>query len=201
MQFYRKINMEITKLSQLDLTKTYSYFDYLSWKFQERVELYRGKIYEMSPAPTSKHQRLLGKINYPLYSFLEGKKCEVFQAPFDVRLQRNTNDKKNITVVQPDICVICDPYKIDERGCNGAPDLVVEILSPGNSKNEMKQKFELYEEAGVLEYWIVEPEKEIVLQYLLENGQYTNHRPLVSDDILVSKVLEGFCLDLNKVFV
>jgi Uma2 family endonuclease len=192
--------MEITKLSQLDLNETYSYFDYLNWKFQERVELYKGKIFEMSPAPASRHQRLLGKVNYPIYSFLEEKNCEVFQAPFDVRLKRNTDDKKNITVVQPDICVICDPEKIDERGCNGAPDLVVEILSPGNSKKEMKLKFDLYEEAGVLEYWIVDPEKEIVLQYVLENGQYTNHRPLTSDDILNSKVLEGFKLDLSKVF-
>lgn len=193
--------MEITKLSQLDLNKTYSYFDYLTWKFQERVELYRGKIFEMSPAPASKHQRLLGRINYPLYRFLEKKKCEVFQAPFDVRLKRNSDDKKNITVVQPDICVICDPEKIDERGCNGAPDLVVEILSPGNSKKEMKLKFELYEEAGVLEYWIVDPEKESILQYVLINGQYTNHRPLVSDDFLVSQAIEGFSLDLSKVFV
>ncbi len=192
--------MEITEFSQLDLSKTYSYFDYLQWKFEERVELFKGKVFKMSPAPASRHQRLLNKIGTPLSLYLEGKSCEVFYAPFDVRLQRNTDDKKSITVVQPDISVICDPTKIDERGCNGAPDLVVEILSPGNSKKEMKNKFELYEEAGVQEYWIVDPEKEMVLQYLLENNSFINHRPLISDDILTSKAIEGFSLDLSKIF-
>lgn len=192
--------MEITKLSQLDLNKTYSYFDYLTWKFPERVELYKGKIFEMSPAPASKHQRYSADISFQIQTFLYKKSCQMFYAPFDVRLERNSDDKKNITVVQPDICVICDPTKIDERGCNGAPDLVVEILSPGNSKKEMRLKFDLYEEAGVLEYWIVDPEKEIVLQYVLENGIFTNHRPLVSEDVLKSKVLAGFSLVLNKIF-
>lgn len=192
--------MEITELSQLDLNKTYSYFDYLTWKFQERVELYKGKIFEMSPAPSSRHQRLSADIGFDLQTYLKGKPCQMFYAPFDVRLKKNSNDKENITVVQPDICIICDATKIDERGCNGAPELIVEILSPGNSKKEMKLKFELYEEAGVLEYWIIDPEKEMVLQYVLENGVFTNHRPLISDDVLTSKVLEVFTLDLSKIF-
>lgn len=192
--------MEITELSQLDFSKSYSYFDYLSWKFQERVELIRGKVFNMSPAPASRHQRLLGKIGNELYSYLKGKPCEVFYAPFDVRLMRSTDDKQVTTVVQPDICVICDQSKIDERGCNGAPELVIEILSPGNSNKEMKNKFELYEEAGVVEYWIVDPEKEIVLLYVLENGVFTNHRPLIKEDILESKLITGFKLDLNTVF-
>jgi Uma2 family endonuclease len=192
--------MEITELSQLDLNKTYSYFDYLTWKFQERVELYKGKIFEMSPAPSSRHQRLSADIGFNLQTYLKGKPCQMFYAPFDVRLKKNSNDKENITVVQPDICIICDATKIDERGCNGAPELIVEILSPGNSKKEMKLKFELYEEAGVLEYWIIDPEKEMVLQYVLENGVFTNHRPLISDDVLTSKVLEVFTLDLSKIF-
>jgi Uma2 family endonuclease len=192
--------MEITELSQLDLTKSYSYFDYLSWRFQERVELYKGKIFEMSPAPASKHQRYSADIGFQIQTFLYKKPCQIYYAPFDVRLERNTDDKKNTTVVQPDISVICDANKIDEKGCNGAPDLVVEILSPGNSKKEMKLKFELYEEAGVLEYWIVDPEKEVVFQYILENGIFTNHKPLISDDILVSKVIKGFSFELAKIF-
>jgi Uma2 family endonuclease len=192
--------MEITELSQLDFSKSYSYFDYLSWKFQERVELIRGKVFNMSPAPASRHQRLLGKIGNELYSYLKGNPCEVFYAPFDVRLMRSTDDKQVTTVVQPDICVICDQSKIDERGCNGAPELVIEILSPGNSNKEMKNKFELYEEAGVVEYWIVDPEKEIILLYFLENGVFTNHRPLIKEDILESKLITGFKLDLNTVF-
>ncbi len=192
--------MEITEFSQLDLTKSYTYFDYLGWKFSERVELFKGKVFNMSPGPASKHQRLSNRLSVPLSNFLNGNLCEVFYAPFDVRLVRNKDDKKVTTVVQPDICVICDPSKIDERGCNGAPELVIEILSPGNSKKEMKNKFELYEEAGVLEYWIVDPEKEMVLQYISKNGIFSNHRPLVSDDILESTVVEGFKLDLSTIF-
>jgi Uma2 family endonuclease len=192
--------MEITELSQLDLTKSYSYFDYLGWKFQERVELFKGKIFNMSPAPASNHQRLSGKLSNSLYTHLVNNPCEVFYAPFDVRLNRNANDKLITSVVQPDICVICDATKIDEKGCNGAPELIIEILSPGNSKKEMKNKFELYEEAGVLEYWIVDPEKEAIYQYNLENGIYTNHRPLTTDDILESKVVAGFKLDLGTLF-
>jgi Uma2 family endonuclease len=192
--------MEITDFSQLDLTKSYTYFDYLSWKFQERVELLRGKVFNMSPGPASKHQRLSGKIAIPLFNYLANNPCEVFYAPFDVRLTKSTDDKQVKTVVQPDICVICDPSKIDERGCNGAPELVIEILSPGNSNKEMKNKFELYEEAGVLEYWIVDPEKEVVFQYVLEHGIFTNHKPLVKEDILESTVIAGFRLDLNTIF-
>jgi Uma2 family endonuclease len=192
--------MEVTEFSQLDLSKSYTYFDYLSWKFQERVELFKGKVFNMSPGPASKHQRLSGKIAIPLFNYLANNTCEVFYAPFDVRLMKNSNDKQVKTVVQPDICVICDLSKIDEKGCNGAPELVIEILSPGNSNKEMKNKFELYEEAGVLEYWIVDPEKEVVFQYVLENGIFTNHRPLVKEDMLESNVIDGFRLDLSTIF-
>lgn len=192
--------MEITNINQLDLSKTYSYFDYLTWKFQERVELLKGKIIQMSPAPNTRHQRISSDLGFALRKHLEGKNCRVFYAPFDVRLFKQNDDKEVITVVQPDICVICDESKIDERGCNGSPELVIEILSPGNSKKEMKSKFALYEEAGVLEYWIIDPEKEIILHYVLENGQFCSHRPLVADDVLVSKTLLGFELDLSTLF-
>jgi Uma2 family endonuclease len=192
--------MEITQIAQLDLSKNYTYLDYLSWKFNERVELLKGKVLKMSPASATRHQRLSMKISTPLIYFLSGKNCEIFYAPFDVRLSKSSNDSEVNTVVQPDICVICDPSKIDERGCKGAPDLIIEILSPGNSTKEMKNKFELYQEAGVLEYWIVEPEKEVVLQYVLENGIYTNHKPLTTEDKIESFVLKGFSLDLINVF-
>ncbi len=192
--------MEITELSQLDLSKTYSYDDYLTWKIQERIELFKGKIYAMSPAPASRHQRILGKMGNKVYNFLEGNVCEVFFAPFDVRLERNKNDKKVFTVVQPDICVICDPSKIDEKGCVGPPDVVVEILSPGNSTKEMKNKFDLYQEAGVLEYIIVQPADSTILQYQLQNGQYVNYRPLTLEDTFKSSVISGFEVDLKKIF-
>lgn len=162
--------MEITSLSQLDLSKSYSYADYLSRKLAERVELFKGKIFNNSPAPARQHQRFSADIGFTIQNYIKSHNCQLFYAPFDVRLERKKDDKLVSTVVQPDICLICDLTKLDDRGCNGAPELVVEILSPGNSKKEMNQKFTLYEEAGVLEYWIVQPSEECVLQYVLING-------------------------------
>ncbi|MBK6975768.1 MAG: Uma2 family endonuclease [Cytophagaceae bacterium] len=192
--------MEITSLSQLDLSKTYSYADYFSWKFQERVELLRGKIMKMSPAPSRQHQRISSKLGFSIQKSLELSSCQVFYAPFDVRLESVKDDKLAKTVVQPDICVICDLTKLDDRGCSGAPELIVEILSPGNTAKEMKHKFKLYEEAGVEEYWIVDPTEKIVWQYHLENGIFTNHRPLIEEDVLHSLVLKGFSIELSAVF-
>ena len=192
--------MEITRLSQLDLTKSYTYADYFSWKFEDRVELIKGKIFSMSPAPSRKHQEISQFISNEVYNFLKNQPCKVFSAPFDVRLQRIKDDKKVHNVVQPDICVICDLSKLDDRGCSGAPELIIEILSPGNTKKEMKYKFELYEEAGVEEYWIVDPTEKTVLQYIFSNGQLSNHRPLIEEDDLHSSVLKGFSLELQEVF-
>ena len=192
--------MEITDLSQLDLNKTYSYADYFSWRLQERVELLLGKIMKMSPAPTRQHQVISGYIGNKIYNFLEKSPCQVFYAPFDVRLERTADDSKVKSVVQPDICVICDITKLDDRGCSGAPELIIEILSPGNTKKEMKYKFELYEKAGVLEYWMVDPAEKIILQYNLINGQYVNHRPLIEEDTIHSTVINGFSLLIEDIF-
>ena len=192
--------MEITKFEQLDLSKTYSYFDYLKWKFEERVELIKGKVLQMSPAPASKHQRISNRISSEITFYLKGNPCQVFYAPFDVRLERLKDDKKVINVVQPDICVICDLNKIDERGCVGAPELVIEILTPGNSHREMSLKFDLYESAGVEEYWIVDPEKETILQYFSEKGKFINYRPLAREHSISSKVVEGFQIPLEEIF-
>ncbi|MCP9766738.1 Uma2 family endonuclease [Lacihabitans sp. LS3-19] len=192
--------MEITSLSQLDLNKKYSYADYFSWKIKERVELFMGKIFEMSPAPASTHQRISRNIGTALINYLDKTPCEVFYAPFDVRLEREKEDNQTFTVVQPDICVICDVKKVDERGCKGAPDLIVEILSPGNSTKEMKNKFELYEKAGVLEYWIVQPSDKTIFQYVLIDGQYVNHKPTTFEDTLYASCIDGFSLVLDKVF-
>ena len=122
------------ELADLDFTKDYTYADYLKWTFEERLELIKGKLFRMS-GPNTMHQRLASRIHGPFYNYLKGKSCEVFSAPYDVRLPRLSKaDKDIITVVQPDVCVICDPYKVDKRGCIGAPDIVVEILSPGNTR-------------------------------------------------------------------
>src|SRR6478736_6826824 len=143
-----------------DYAGIYTYADYLKWTIEERLELIKGKIFRMSPAPNRMHQALSMRIANPIYNLLRGQQCQVYTAPFDVRLPRKSlKDEDIITVVQPDICVICDPSKLDERGCIGAPDIVVEILSPSNNKKELKNKYEVYEESGVKEYWIVTPQE------------------------------------------
>lgn len=174
--------MEITNINQLDLNKIYSYADYLLWKFEERVELFKGKIFKMSPAPNMRHQEINLNLIQILLPKFRTQTCNFFIAPFDVRLPKKGKDDKEVfTVVQPDLCIVCDDSKLDSKGCIGAPDLVIEILSPGNSKKEMKHKFELYEEAGVKEYWVVRPEEENITIYTLENGKYIGLKPVVED--------------------
>ena len=154
------------------------------WQLKERVELIKGKIMAMSPAPARMHQKILRKINRAFDSHFAEHLCEVYFAPFDVRFP---DEKGNIkTVVQPDLCVICDPSKLDDRGCLGAPDLVVEILLPGNSKREMKDKFELYQENGVAEYWVVRPEEKNIQIFLLEKGKYIGLAPITEGDMAAS---------------
>ena len=192
--------MPITSLDQLDPNGTYTYADYLLWQFTERVELLRGKIRQMA-APNRKHQDISGTIQYALKTALLNSPCKVYNAPFDVRLTRMRNDKEVKTVVQPDLCVICDLSKLDDRGCNGAPDLIVEILSPGNSRTEMKDKFELYQEAGVLEYWIVSPiEKAVQVFQLNEHGRFVGLPPVVEGDILTTPIVPNLAMDVTEVF-
>lgn len=190
----------ITNIEQLDLNGTYSYADYLLWKFKERVELFKGKILKMSPAPSRKHQDVSMSLTREFIPLFKDKKCKMYVAPFDVRLPKHTTDDSEVfTVVQPDLCIICDPNKLDDRGCIGAPDLVVEILSPGNSKREMKSKYELYEEAGVKEYWIIDPNTETILIYILENGEYRGLKP-VSDDYAISHIFPNIKIHTNDIF-
>lgn len=170
---------EILSLDQLDFSRQYTFADYFRWKFEERVELIRGFIHKMSPAPGPTHQSVSGFLTGTFFNFFKGKPCTFFAAPFDVRLpdsEKLTADELIYTVVQPDLCVICDLAKIDKRGCMGAPDLVVEVLSPGNTQKEMGLKFKLYEENGIKEYWFVHPSKKTITVYALQNGKYTgNH--------------------------
>ncbi|WP_392420593.1 Uma2 family endonuclease [Capnocytophaga canis] len=182
----------INNINQLDLVNgVYTYADYLLWKFEERVELLKGKIFKMSPAPSLKHQRISLNITLFLGNYFKNQKCQLFVAPFDVRLPKKDEKGDNIhTVVQPDLCVICDESKLDERGCIGAPDLIIEILSPGNSKKEMKNKFELYQESGVEEYWIVNPTDENILVNILEDGKYRILKPVVDEYITSVKFPE-----------
>ncbi len=193
----------ITSLSQLDFDKKYTYADYVLWKFQERVELLKGKLFKMA-APSPIHQEISGNLNGLLWNYLRNNPCKLYAAPFDVRLplpnRRATADKID-TVVQPDLCVVCDRKKLDKQGCVGAPDLVVEILSPGNSKREMRDKLELYQEAGVIEYWVVDPEHRTVLVHVLENKKYKSILPYLTDeDVLTSTIFPELAIQLDEVF-
>jgi Uma2 family endonuclease len=205
----------ITDINQLDFTKQYSYSDYLMWQFDERLELLKGYIQRMSPAPTRNHQRISMNLSIILGGFLIQKSCSIFHAPFDVRLPisedlaiskkfknkaKQLPDGKMMTVVQPDISVICDEDKLDERGCVGAPDLVIEILSPGNTNREMKDKFEIYQEAGVKEYWIVEPNDQFILIYSLQKGKYIGSKPYTIDEAITSTILPDFSLNVKEIF-
>lgn len=137
----------ITSLSQLDFDKKYTYADYVLWRFQERVELLKGKLFRLA-APNVNHQRISRILTLRIGNYLEQTNCDLFAAPFDVRLplpSHKAKPNKIDTVVQPDLCVVCDRKKLDKQGCIGAPDLVVEILSSGNSKREMRDKLELYQ--------------------------------------------------------
>jgi Uma2 family endonuclease len=193
----------ITKLSQLDLTKRYSYADYLTWHFQERVELIRGWIQKMSPAPGTNHQSVSRTIQGEMYNFFKKNPCQFFDAPFDVRLldkKKSKQDQEVNTVVQPDLCVICDAKKIDDRGCIGAPDLIVEIVSPGNSKREMKTKYELYEENGVREYWIANPLEKNIMLYILKAKKYQLSKIYFDDDTIESVLFKGLRIELKEIF-
>jgi Uma2 family endonuclease len=189
------------KLSELDINKAYTYADYFKWQFEERVELLKGKIFKMSPAPNRAHQTLTGYIYLEIGVFLRNKTCKVYVAPFDVRLPiKSKKDEDITTVLQPDICVVCDQSKLDKRGCIGAPDIVVEVLSPGNNAKEIKNKFEIYESAGVTEYWVVSPQNQTFILNTLVDGKYQPSRIMTAGDVVTSTVLPGFSMDLTGLF-
>ncbi|MFY7811575.1 MAG: Uma2 family endonuclease [Flavobacterium sp.] len=193
----------VTNFSDLDLTKQYTYADYLRWQFSERVELIKGFIVKMSPAPSKTHQVISRKLTRHLDRYFENKPCGFFVAPFDVRLlnyKKNQKDNKIYTVVQPDLCVVCDLEKLDEKGCLGAPDLVIEILSPGNSKYELGEKFKLYEENQIKEYWIVEPFENTILIYTLQNDKYIGIKPCIEGEKITSSLFPELDFEIEKIF-
>ena len=151
----------------------YTYADYVEWPENVRYELIDGFAYAMSPAPTRRHQRLVGEIFTQLNLQLRGAPCEAYIAPFDVRLP-HADEADDIvdTVVQPDISVICDKSKLDDRGCRGAPDWIIEVLSPSMAGHDQIVKRALYERAGVREYWLVHPVDNVVTIYVLAEGAY-----------------------------
>lgn len=191
----------ITDINQLDLNKSYTYADYLSWRFKERVELIWGKIRKMTAAPSTRHQRVLGKLHIVIANSMEDHPCQIFIAPFDVRLPLKSKDGHTVeNVVQPDLCIVCDDTKIDEKGCKGAPDLILEVLSPSSSTKDMKDKLKLYEKAKVKEYWVVEPHDGIVHAFILKGDKYLSKYPTTAEDMITSEVIRDLQIDLKKVF-
>lgn len=194
----------ITSLSQLDPNGTYTYADYLKWRFDESVELIKGRLYDISPAPRSKHQRIAMRLSGELYTHFRGRSCEVYSAPFDVRLPNPDYEPgfntKIYTVVQPDISVICDPAKIDEFGCIGPPDWIIEITLPSTHKKDFNEKFKLYESAGVCEYWIAIPKSQEMYVYALENERYTERDVYEQGAKATSTLFPELTLELDWIF-
>ena len=190
----------ITSIDQLDLVNgLYTYADYLRWEIKDRLEILKGKIFKMSPAPAISHQKVSGNLYGEMYHYFKGKPCKLFSAPFDVVLK----SKKGIedSVIQPDLCVVCDSKKLEnDKRCLGAPDLIIEILSPGNSKKEMRNKYDLYEESGVAEYWVVRPTDKEITQFVLENGKYRALRPVVEGDLIYSAIFPELSVATEDIF-
>ena len=189
-------------LPQLEQDVKYTYSDYLNWQ-SGRWELINGEVWDMTPAPSRRHQEISGDLFYVLYDFFKEKNCKVYMAPFDVRLpdEDTAEDYAVTTVVQPDISVICDQEKLDSRGCVGPPDLIVEILSPATAAKDLKVKRALYEKHGVKEYWLIHPTDKVVMSYLLaEDGQYGKAQIYDRDDTLHSVQFENFEIQLMSLF-
>lgn len=188
-------------MAPLPAEKRYTYADLLEWDDSVRYELYDGQPVALA-SPSDVHQLISGELFVQIHAHLRGKRCNVFSAPFDVRLFEGQGDgPENVdTVVQPDLLVVCDPKKVDRRGVHGAPDLVVEILSESTRRSDRWTKFRLYQQAGVQEYWIVDPVTQVVSVHVLEEGAYPSPTVYSKDTVLPATVLEECTIDLSTVF-
>jgi Uma2 family endonuclease len=181
--------------------RKYSYADYLVWDAGERIEIINGDIYVMTPAPSRKHQQVLRELSTEFTLFLRDKDCEVFFAPFDVRLHSgDKQDNEVYNIVQPDLTVVCDKTKLDEKGCKGTPDMVIEILSPASVKLDRWKKYQLYEKVGVKEYWIVDAINESIEVYLLNGQIYEFHGVFTKEDTIQVRTLKGLELKIKQIF-
>jgi Uma2 family endonuclease len=193
----------------IDRGEHFTYRHYRTWPDEERWELIEGQAWAMSPAPKRSHQKLSAKLFNSIYNNLIGQPCEVYDAPFDVILpEGDESDAEVDTVVQPDIVVYCDKTKLREYGARGAPDLVVEILSPSTSKKDQNEKFRLYEKRGVREYWVVDPAGKWLSVYRAQVGKDGVRRfddgelreSMRDYSPISSHVLEGFVVDPKELF-
>ena len=181
--------------------KRYTLADAMAWDESERIELIYGDPFMMAP-PVRAHQETLTALMGQLYDYLKGKKCKVYAAPFAVRLfERDGDYPEDVdTMVEPDISVVCDTSKLDDIGCKGAPDLVMEILSPTTQRHDKFTKFNLYQQAGVQEYWIVDPASKSVQVFVLDDGHYVAKDFGTAEDTVKVNVLEDCTIDLSPVF-
>ena len=179
----------------------YTYADLLTCDEEERYELIDGYPMMMA-SPNDAHSEVSGEIHRQIANYLLGKKCKVRHAPYDVRLFEGAGDHPEDvdTVVVPDITVVCDPEKRDNRGCKGAPDMVVEVLSPSTKRHDLFTKFNLYQRAGVREYWVVDPDSKLVQVFLLKDGQYSVKVYGEEKTTIKVGVLEDCSIDLSLVF-
>ena len=179
--------------------RKWTYADYKAWELKpgERFELIDGAAYALA-APNTEHQGISMVLSAKLFNFFEGRPCRPSAAPFDVRLFYE-EDESDDTVVQPDLVVVCDPEKLGKEGCRGAPDLVIEILSPSNTVVEMHRKLNLYRDAGVREYWVIDPEEKLAEAYNL-NGDRYDARILRIGDTLKSALFPGLQIPLDTLF-
>jgi len=188
---------------KLDINKKYSYADYLTWSDDERWEIIDGVPYNMSPAPVPNHQRISMEFSRQIANYLIDKTCEVFATPIDVRFPKGKkkNDKEIFDVVQPDIIIVCNQDKIDDKGCLGAPDIAMEILSPSTASRDVIKKRRLYEKNKVKQYWIVDPhEKEVYIYKLQNNGTYGNPEEYMKSHKIKVDGFDGLVIDLSLVF-
>lgn len=180
----------------------YTFADVMTWDEKDRIEIINGEAVMMSP-PSRIHQKISGELFRQLANYLEGKKCEVYPAPFGVRLFEQDGDSPEDvdTVVEPDISVVCDQNKLDDHGCKGAPDLIIEILSPSTQRHDRLVKLGLYQRAGVREYWTVNPaDKTVQVMLRDDNGVLQLHEVYGWDSVAKVNALEGCFIELAKVF-
>ena len=179
----------------------HTYGDYVTWPDDERWEIIEGVAHAMTPAPTSRHQVILGELFFQVRRQLQGRTCRAYLAPFDVRLPGGDHDDSlDDTVVQPDLSVICDRAKVDAKGCRGAPDLVVEISSPSTASRDQLEKAALYEKNGVREYWIVHPADRLVYIRRLEEDGFGPILVRAAEGPLESAAVSDLVVDLEALF-
>ncbi|MBF0409859.1 MAG: Uma2 family endonuclease [Candidatus Riflebacteria bacterium] len=185
-----------------EVRNDYTYGDYLNWPDEERYEIIDGEVFDMTPAPLTVHQRILLNLALPFGNYLKGKPCKLFIAPFDIRLPKADEPDKDVrTVVQPDLVVICEKIKIDRRGCRGAPDLAIEILSPSTASKDSIRKLALYESHGVKEYWIINPETEtLTVFWLSEKGKYSPGKKYSKNESISPHIFPELKIQISEIF-